>query len=172
MEGVQPAAAHFCSTPLQVPVGRPVTFTVGVPAEDAVVARVDIEIPEEFDLHRGVEFADWKVERDGQVLRFTGGRIRLFMCAFFTIAGEVPEKATLIVPFTTYTEDGTVIREFRSRVLNHTDAAQLVYAGTDPVAESEDPEDTGAPALAIAGWALIGLALAGGVVLIVRRRRA
>lgn len=147
------------------------TFTVGVPAEDVLVSRVDIEIPEEFDLHRGVEFASWKVEREGNVLRYTGGTIGLFQCAFFTIAGEVPEKATLVVPFTTYGADGAVLREFRSRVLNHADAAQLVYAGTDPVAASEDPEAAGQPAMAMAGWALIGLGAASAVVLFVRRRR-
>ncbi len=164
------ASAHFCSTPLQVPVGRPVTFTVGVPAEDITVTRVDIEIPDGFELHRGVEFAGWKAERDGDVLRFTGGRIRLLMCAFFTLAGEAPEPAVLVVPFTTYGEDGTKLREFRSEVLNHVDAAQLVYAGMDPGAVPEDSAGT-SPALTIAGWTLLGLAAGGALLLFVRRRR-
>ena len=93
------------------------------------------------------------------------------MCAFFTLAGEVSEPAVLVVPFTTYGEDGEKVREFRSKELNHVDAAQLVYAGIDPAAGPEDPDAGGTPALAIAGWALIGLALAGGVVLLARRRR-
>ena len=168
--GSEPATAHFCSSPLQVPVGRPVTFTVGVPAEDVPVTRVDIEVPGTFDLHRGVEYAGWTVEREGNVVRYTGGPIGLFQCAFFTLAGEVPEKATLMVPFTTYDKDGAVIREFRSRVLNHADAAQLVYAGTEahePAAE----EHGGNLALTVAGWALVGLGAAGALVLWVRRRR-
>lgn len=144
---------------------------MGVPAEDVPVTRVDIEIPERFDLHRGIEFAGWKAERDGDVLRFTGGRIRLLMCAFFTLAGEVSEPAVLVVPFTTYAEDGTKLREFRSEVLNHVDAAQLVYAGIDPAAVPEDPDAGGSPALAIAGWVLMGLAAGGALLLFVRRRR-
>lgn len=166
-----PAGAHFCSTPLEVPVGRPVTFTVGVPAEDAIVGRVDIEVPPEFELHRPVEYPGWEVERDGDVVRFTGGPINLFQCAFFTLAGEVPEKATLVVPFTTYSPGGELVRVFRSRVLNHVDAAQLVYAGTDPASPSEDPHSSGSGVLALAGWALIGLALGGTAVVLVRRRR-
>lgn len=166
-----PATAHFCSTPLQVPIGRPVTFTVGVPAEDETVTRVDIEIPDGFELHRGVEFAGWKAERDGDVLRFTGGRIRLLMCAFFTLAGEVAEPAVLVVPFTTYGENGTKLREFRSEELNHVDAAQLVYAGMDPAALSDDLDSGFNQALAIAGWVLMGLAAGGALILFVRRRR-
>ena len=144
---------------------------MGVPAEDVTVARVDIEIPDGFELHRGVEFAGWKAERDGDVLRFTGGQIRLLMCAFFTLAGEVPEPAVLVVPFTTYDADGVKVREFRSKVLNHVDAAQLVYAGIDPGAVAEDADASSNPALAIAGWALMVLAAAGALLLFVRRRR-
>ena len=144
---------------------------MGVPAEDEPVTRVDIEIPEGFELHRGVEFAGWKTERQGEVLRFTGGRIRLLMCAFFTLAGEVAEPGVLVVPFTTYGEDGEKIREFRSEELNHVDAAQLVYAGMDPAALADDIDAGFNQPLAIAGWALIGLAAGGGLILFVRRRR-
>ena len=144
---------------------------MGVPAEDVAVARVDIEIPEGFELHRGVEFAGWKAERDGNVLRYTGGQIRLLMCAFFTVAGVAPEKGKLVVPFTTYDAEGEVIREFRSPELNHVDAAQLVYAGMDPSAVPEETDAQGDSALAVAGWVLVGLGVAGAVALFVRRRR-
>lgn len=135
------------------------------------MTRVDIEIPDGFELHRGVEFAGWEAERHGDVLRFTGGRIRLLMCAFFTLAGEVAEPAVLVVPFTTYAEDGTKVREFRSEVLNHVDAAQLVYAGIDPGEVPEDADAGGNAALAIAGWTLMGLAAGGALLLFIRRRR-
>lgn len=149
------------------------TFTVGVPAEDAPVTRVDIEIPQEFELHRGVESGAWRVEQEGRVLRYTGGTIGLFQCGFFTIAGEVPTKATLVVPFTTYGADGAVLREFRSKVLNHVDAAQLVYAGTTPDADVVEPESQQSPVIAVAGWSLIALAAAAAATLLfVRRRRS
>lgn len=165
-----PAAAHFCSQRLQVPVGRPVTFTVGVPSEDVPIARVDIELPKGFELHRAVEFADWRATRVGNVVRYEGGRIRLFLCAFFTLAGEVPEKTTLVVPFVTYGEDGEKVQEYRSQDLNEVDAAQVVYAGTQPGAVEEEVESNQG-ALAAAGWALIGLGLASGSFLLLRRRR-
>ena len=145
---------------------------MGVPAEDVPVTRVDIEVPDTFDLHRGVEYAGWTVERDGEVVRYTGGPIGLFQCAFFTLAGEVPEKATLVVPFTTYDKDGAVIREFRSEVLNHADAAQLVYAGTEAGEPAPEDHGGGNTALTIAGWCLVGAGAAGAVALWWRRRRA
>lgn len=168
---VRPAAAHFCSQPLQVPVGRPVTFTVGVPSEDVPVSRVDIELPKGFELHRAIEFAGWRATRAGNVVRYEGGEIRLFMCAFFTLAGEVPEKTTLVVPFVTYGKDGQKVQEFRSRDLNEVDAAQLVYAGSQPgVVEEEVDSNRGA--LAAAGWALIALGGAVAAFLVFRRWRS
>ena len=168
--GTSPAAAHFCSQPLQGPVGRPVTFTVGVPSEDLPVARVDIDLPKGFEFHRAVEFAGWRATRVGNVIRYEGGRIRLFLCAFFTLAGEVTEKSTLVVPFITYGEDGQKIQEFRSRDLNEADAAQLVYAGTQPGVQAE-PAESNRGAMAAAGWALIGLGVAWGGFLLLRRRQ-
>ena len=165
-----PAAAHFCSQPLQVPVGRPVTFTVGVPSEDLPVARVDIELPKGFEFHRAVEFAGWRATRVGNVIRYEGGRIRLFLCAFFTLAGEVTEKSTLVVPFVTYGEDGQKIQEFRSQDQNEVDAAQLVYAGIQPGVQ-EEPAESNRGALAAAGWALIGLGVVWGGFLLLRRRQ-
>ena len=165
-----PADAHFCSQPLEVPVGRPVTFTVGVPSEEVPVARVDIELPPGFELHRAVEFAGWRAQRVGNVVRYEGGQIRLFMCAFFTLAGEVPEKTLLVVPFVTYDADGQVIQEYRSKSLNEVDAAQLVYAGTKWGAVEEEG-GSNRDAIAVAGWALMGLGALGGVIVFRRRRR-
>lgn len=167
-----PAGAHFCSSPLQVPVGEKVTFTVGVPAEEAVVGRVEIEVPENFDLHRAIERPPWKVTQEGQVVTFTGGPLPLFQCAFFTLAGVAEEKEKLIVPFTTFTPEGEKIREFRSEELNHLDAAQLVYAGLPTGPEISEPGEGPPSWLAPAGWALIGIAVAGGFVLLVRRRQS
>lgn len=166
----RPAAAHFCSQPLQVPVGRPVTFTVGVPAEEVPVTRVDIELPEGFEFHRAIGFAGWQATRVGDdVVRYEGGTIRLFLCAFFTLAGVVTEKTTLLVPFVTYGEDGQKIQEFRADDLNEIDAAQLVYAGTQPGEVTETVEGGGA--LAAAGWALIAFGVAAAGFLMFRRRR-
>ena len=75
-----------------MPVGRPVTFTVGVPAEDAAVGRVDIEIPPAFDLHRAVEYPGWEVERTGDIVTYTGGPIYLFQCGFFTLGARSVRK--------------------------------------------------------------------------------
>jgi uncharacterized protein YcnI len=166
----RPAGAHFCSSPLKVPVGEPVTFTVGVPAEEAQVGRVEIEVPEEFDLHRPVERPPWRVEQEGDKVIFTGGPINLFQCGFFTLAGEVPDKAKLVVPFTTYDTQGKKIREFRSEDLSHLDTAQLVYAGVDFEGRPTEPGEGPPPWLQPVGWGLIGVAVIGGGVLLLRRR--
>ena len=148
------------------------TFTVGVPAEDSQVGKVVIEVPKGFKLHRAIELPGWELRTEGNVVTYTGGPIFLFQCGFFTLAGEVPEKATLVVPFTTYSPEGELVQEFRSRILNEVDAAQLVYAGTTPAARDEDPHARGNPAMAAAGWALMGVAALGGAALLIRRRRA
>lgn len=167
---IPPARAHFCSSPLQVPVGEKVTFTVGVPAEEALVTKVVVEVPDGFDLHRVVERPPWKSTTEGTTITFTGGPINLFQCAFFTLAGEATEKKKLVVPFTTYDAQGEKIREFRSTDLSHLDTAQIVYAGMTPETAPAEPGEGPSPWLARAGWVLIGGALGGAGLMLFRRR--
>lgn len=129
------ASGHSCASPVQIEPGRPATVNIGVAAEDAAVVEVDVTVPSGFELDRVAGAQGWKSTVEDRVVRFSGGTIASFGCAYFSLSGTAPKRATLAFPLKVRTEAGAV-REYKSRTPGAADAAQLVYAGTGPATRS------------------------------------
>lgn len=161
-----PAGAHYCTTPIEAPVAVPATITIGAGAEDKPVVGVDITIPPGFHLDRIGTTPGWTAERDGALVRFRGGQLAPFTCVFFSLTGEVAERATLAFPLTAHAADGTTRRYSSTEPGDHF-SAQLVYAGTSPPRRGSGGIETLFGPL---GWVLVGAGATGGLVLALRRR--
>lgn len=135
--GAEPAAAHSCSTPVEIPVGESTTIVVGVPAELQPVVGIDIVVPDGFRLDKAEDVGPWRVERAGSELRYRGGVLAPYACASFNLQGAAERQAQLAFPMTAHGEDGSKI-EFTSEEPNDLHAAQLVYAGFSPPTRSDD----------------------------------
>lgn len=74
------ASAHLCSSPAVVDVRKPVTISLGVPAEEKGVVAVEVALPEEFRLDDAEPVEGWTAEPDGSTVRFRGGYVQPFGC--------------------------------------------------------------------------------------------
>lgn len=155
----RPVTGHSCATPTRIKPGEPATVNIGVAAEEAAVVSVEVEVPEGFELDRVLEAPGWKSEQEESLVRFTGGKIEAFGCAYFGVAGMAEKKATLAFPLTVGMEGGGE-RRLASNKIGAPDSAQLVFAGTEPPS-SVDPEEAGGTSMAAV--AAVGLAVAGGL---------
>jgi hypothetical protein len=158
--GADPAAAHSCSAPDEIPVGESTTITVGVPAEAQPVVGFDIAVPDGFRLDKADGFGPWRLERDGSQLRYRGGELAPYACATVHLQGAAERQAQLVFPLTVHGQDGSQIR-FTSEDPNDLHAAHLVYAGfSPPTTPTEDSGSGGLSGSAI-GLAAAAVAIAG-----------
>lgn len=164
-----PAPAHSCSLPSRFDVGTPGTLNVGVAAEARTVVAVDITVPSSFHVDRVVPYSGWTSAKTGNGYHFSGGTIPVFQCGYFTFQGTATKKAVLAFDITTQSDDGSKI-DYRDRDPASLFPAQLVLAGVEPdvIMKSGDKPT---PAWVAPGAAVVGAAVAAGLILFVRRRR-
>jgi hypothetical protein len=167
--GAGPVAAHSCSTPAEIPVGESTTITVGVPAEAQPVVGIDITVPDGFRLDKAEGFGPWRLERDGNQLRYRGGELAPYACATFYLQGAAERQAQFAFPLTVHGRDGSQI-QFTSEDPNDIHAAQLVYAGFSPPAAPADGGSDGLSGSAI-GLGAATVAIAGAFLLSRRQQR-
>lgn len=163
----RPAAAHFCSIPVEVNLGERVNVNIGVAAEEKPVRAVDIEIPDGFDLDEPFGFMGYEPTRRGKWVHFEGAEIQRGACHYFAFQGEATKKGRLVARIITTAPDGTKTRyeDLRPGALF---PAMLIFAGVDMADYSDD--DGGVPT-----WVGVVISLALGVVAVavamwVRRR--
>jgi hypothetical protein len=130
--------AVVCTNPVEVEVDRLFSVNIGVAAEDKPVTRVEITVPEGFDLDEPFGFLGWVGERRGDVVYFEGGRIEPYQCGFFTFKGRAPKKGTYVAEITAIAEDGSR-RVYTNRNPYSAFPAMNLYAGV----EQPTPEDFG-----------------------------
>lgn len=159
----RPAAAHACTNPVEIEPGKPATVTVGVGAEETAAVEVALEIPSGFELADVRDARGWTTRREGSTVRFLGGRIEPFGCAYFSLAGTAPKRATLAIPILVKGEDGKVT-EYRSREAGDLYAAQLVFAGTEATDAGVSEEDEEGSSIGNYAVVLVVLALAAGAI--------
>lgn len=159
-----PADAHVCVTPVEVDVGVPAAITVGVPAEQQPVVRVDIDVPEGFVLDEARPAPGWDVTTGGSTVSYAGGEIPRLQCGYFTLTGTAARRAKLVFPVTATDASGDTTVYGPDRL-----GAQEVYAGIE--AFPDDGGDGVDPVL-VAGIVLVAGGLVAGFVLALRRRRA
>jgi hypothetical protein len=160
-----PASAHVCSEGAVVRPGEVAAIPIGVGAEDKAVVAVGVEIPPELQLV-SIDYAPgWSLERRGRdTLFFSGGRIRPFECASFTVRGKALEASTFALPLILHYDDGSTA-EFRSRTLGDLDLGQLVFADASAGGAARTPSPrqpatpAGVPVLIVGVTSLIGMVL-------------
>lgn len=160
LAAARPAPAHSCATPVRIEPGQPATVNIGVAAEEAPVVSVEVEVPEGFQLDRVLDAAGWTSTREVSVVRFTGGKIPPFGCAYFGVAGTAARKSTLAFPLTVGMEGGGE-RRLASNKIGAADSAQLVYAGLDPPSPVDTEDEAGGTSKAAV--AAVGITLVGGL---------
>jgi hypothetical protein len=169
--GAAPAAAHVCPVPVQIAVGQPSTISVGVTVEDATVPDVELDLPAALALERIDPAAGWTATRTGSSVRYRGGPIRPFQCAYFSLGVTAQGRGAFGIGVVTRDANGKVIARTTPDPQSASDRVldQFVYAGVKP--PSPDGSKGPAPGL-VAGIALVVLGGAFVVVLAVRSRRS
>jgi hypothetical protein len=159
-----PASAHICPVAAQVPVGTTATINVGVTVEAPTVPDVEIEIPSGLQLDHVYAKAGWSSTRRGSVLRYRGGPIEPYTCAYFPLGVTAPARGVFGVPVIQRNAAGEIV----SRTTPDPNSAQdrgldqFVYAGVKP--QSPPGSSNGPSIVVIAGIALVAIgAVAGGV---------
>lgn len=170
MAGVGPASAHVCTQSVEVRVGKKFSLNIGVAAEDKQITKVEILVPNGFDLTDNFGFLGWVGKREGNEVVFTGGTIEPYQCAYFTFVGSIPKKGTYVAEIATTAPDGTR-KVYKSRNPYSPVPAMMMYAGVkmpspDDFADSESSGDkTGGALKALAIAVILG---AGAVVVAIR----
>src|SRR5262245_35369948 len=167
-----PASAHVCSVPAQIPVGTFSTVNVGVTVEEATIPDVEIDVPSGLRLDRVVPKAGWTVARRGQVLRYRGGPIPPFSCAYFSIGVTATVRGVFGIPVVQRDGAGKVVARTTPDPTDPADLLldQFVYAGVEPPSPASTSK--GPSVAVIAGVVLIGAgAVAGGALAWRSRRR-
>lgn len=156
-----PASAHVCAQAVEIPVGQPSTVAVGVTVERTPVPDVTVTMPAGLQLQRVDPKAGWSITRTGPSIRFRGGPIPRFDCAYFSFGVVAPGRGSFGIPVEQRSATGAVVARStpdpasaQSRALD-----QFVYAGVTPPSTSSG---SGVSATTIAGLALVGV----GIVLI------
>jgi hypothetical protein len=129
--GAGPVRAHSCSLPVRFEAGKPGAVTIGALAEERAVTQVDVSIPKGFTVIDLAPARGWKGERTDGGIRYSGGTIDAFTCAYFTVNGEVAKKGIYQFDLTTKLDNGEV-RRFTQRDPSSPSAAQLVLVGVEP----------------------------------------
>ena len=152
--GPAPAASHGCVIPVEIPLNKISSVTIGADNDGAApVNSVEVEIPDGFDLDRVLETPPWTSTTSGRKITFTGGEITIGTCTYFSLAGTATKKAVLRFPITTRAADGTERRFVGD--LNDPLPAQLVYAGVK-LPRTTDVEEDGSSG---SGPMVLGVAL-------------
>jgi hypothetical protein len=154
-----PAAAHICPVAAQIPVGTTSTVDVGVTVEQATIPDVEISVPSGLRLDRADPKPGWTFVRSGPVLRYRGGPIAPFTCAYFSIGVTAPVRGSFGIPVVQRDASGKVVARTTpdpsvpaDRLLD-----QFVYAGVKP--PSPPGTSKGPSVVVIAGVALVGAAV-------------
>ncbi|HUR77155.1 MAG TPA: hypothetical protein VMZ22_04345 [Acidimicrobiales bacterium] len=168
--GIGPgASAHFCSFPLKIDVGKPVTLNVGVAAEGQAVRAVDVEVPDAFELKKPLEFAGYAAERRGKWLHLEGAEIASYSCHYFAIEGQATLKGRMVMRIVTTTADGK-----RTRYENLNPASQFpamqIFAGVAIPRDFVADEKRHTPVWVIGAVAVGAALVAVGMAELVRRR--
>lgn len=165
----QPAAAHFCATPVYAEPGRTSTIAVAVAAEDSVAVEVAISAPAGFRLADPPQTDGWSGSVDGRTARFTGGSIQPRSCEYFRLRGVAARRGNLVFPITVTDRSGQV-RTYRTVNDGGEYSAQLVYVRAVPKAGGAEGGLAGSVSipLLLAGAALV---LSGGVAIWRKRLR-
>jgi hypothetical protein len=151
-----PASAHICPVAAQIPVGTTATVNVGVTVEQATVPDVEITVPSGLRLDRTDPKPGWTVVRRGPVLRYHGGPITPFTCAYFPIGVTASERGSFGIPVVQRDTSGKIVARSTpdpsvpaDRLLD-----QFVYAGVKP--PSPPGTSKGPSGVVIAGIVLVG----------------
>lgn len=149
-----PAIAHVCSVPVTVTAGEETDIPVTVGIEASPVDKVEIRIPDGIEVRSTPGRQGWKAERDGDVVRFTGGRLPTLQCREFVIRAVVEEPGTVVLPVVVHAEDGST-RRLESDDPNDELAGQILE-----VEEAEAGSSPAGPvAAAVGATALAALAV-------------
>jgi hypothetical protein len=167
-----PASAHICPVPAQIPVGTTATVNIGVTVEQATVPDVEIDVPSGLHLDQVYEKAGWSVTRRGSVLRYRGGPIEPFTCAYFPLGVTASARGTFGVPVVQRDAAGRVVARTTPDPNSSQDRAldQFVYAGVKP--PSTGGSSQGPSVVVIGGIALVAIGVLAGGVLAWRSRRS
>jgi hypothetical protein len=168
---VASASAHICPIAVQILVGRPATIAVGVTVESAPVPDVEITIPAGLRLDRVDAKAGWTFERTGSTVRYRGGPIATYKCAYFSLGVTAPGRGSFGIAVVQRTAAGKVVARSTPNPANASDRilGQIVYAGVKPPSTGSSTRPS---AVTIAGIALVVLGVVMVGVLRFRSRRA
>ena len=160
---VAPASAHICPRPIEINVGQPSTIAVGVTVETTAVPDVEISIPVGLRLDRVDAKAGWTATRNGSTVRYRGGPIAVFTCAYFSLGVTSPARGSFGVSVVQRAADGKVVARSTPDPGNATDRVlgQIVYAGVKPPSAGS----TGPSAITLASIALVGIGVVLGGIL-------
>jgi hypothetical protein len=166
-----PAAAHQCAQLAEVPVGEPRAIQAGITVEEVAVPDVEVTFPPELRIERVDELPGWKATRSGQTIRYRGGPIAPYTCIYYPVVVTATERGEYPILLVQRDAEGNVVARSVVDPAAKLDPyyVQVVYAGVRPPAPPSS--GSGPSATAIAGGALIALALAAAFVLW-RRNRA
>jgi hypothetical protein len=165
------ASAHICPAAAQIPVGTTSTVNVGVTVEEATVPDVVIGVPTGLRLDRVDPKAGWTRVRQGQVVRYRGGPIAPFTCAYFSIGVTATARGAYGISVVQRDASGRVVARSTPDPANPGDRllAQFVYAGVKP---PSPPGTSKSPSLlVIGGIVLVGAGVIAGGVLAWRSRQ-
>jgi hypothetical protein len=152
-----------------VPVDRRATVTVGVPAEEREVVRVDVGLPEQFRLDDVVASQYWTGRRAGESVRFEGGPLAPYSCVYFSLNGTATDRGKLVFPLTVHLKDGGTER-LTGEKINDPRGAQLVFAGTQPRQSDYFGVDGGGTDLGVIGAVLVTIGVVGIAAAVLLRR--
>jgi hypothetical protein len=167
--GALPASAHPGAIVFQIKkLGVTTSIPVLVPADYGKdINDIEITAPAAFRLTGGSPAAGWKLTQTAETLVFTGGLIPANSPGdLFTVTGVALAKGQLIFPVTTKGPDGSV--------MHYTGGPTSIDAGVVLYAGDSVPSLPGAhkfPVKAVGGGVIVGIGVAGSIVLLLRRRR-
>jgi hypothetical protein len=166
-----PASAHICPVPAQIPVGTTATVNVGVTVEEATVPDVVIDVPSGLRLDQVFEKDGWRSTRQGSVVRYRGGPIEPFTCAYFQLGVTAPARGAFGIAVVQSNAAGQVVARTTPDPSSPSDRVldQFVYAGVKP--PSSPGSSNGPSVVVIAGIVLVALGVVAGGVFAWRSRR-
>jgi hypothetical protein len=170
--GAEPAWAHICPVPVQIPVGQLSTVAVGVTVEGATVPDVTITFPPALRLDRVDAKAGWTETRAGSnTVHARGGPIAAYTCEYFSFGVTASSRGAVGITVVQRDVAGKVVatsigdpKSAQSRVLD-----QIVYAGVS--IPSNGGGSSGPSTVVLVATGLIGVGVVLGVFLAVRAWR-
>jgi hypothetical protein len=155
-----PASAHLCTYADQIAVGRTQTISVGVTVESQPVPDVEIQIPAGLRIDRVDPAPGFHIARTGQSVRYRGGPIAAYTCAYFTLGVTAPAQGVFTIGETQRTANGSVVVHTTTNPTGAPDPRfeQVVYAGVKPPASPSTGGASTSPVLYL-GLGLVGVAV-------------